>query len=176
MQPQQRCSAEAHPAGVNAALCVAASSNVLLTLPTLHVCIADTLVPHKLSVAPPLSAPNLLLSTGLLELGRRDLLLSFLSQALLPYAPPARGGPLAAGLVAAGARAITQPRSVETCLSDTAAVSSLCCLFFAHTEHTPCKVLQSTNLPCTKVTATCADAVVCWRSCVPIMQANAHQG
>lgn len=55
-----------------------------------------------------------LLPLGLLDLGRRDLLLSFLSQALLPYAPPAKGNrPAAAAGLMAGAKALMQPRWVN---------------------------------------------------------------
>jgi hypothetical protein len=60
------------------------------------------------------------MSTGLLDLGRRDLLLAFLSQELLPFAPIATAGRGTSRLAAAaagggtgimaGARALTQPR------------------------------------------------------------------
>lgn len=50
---------------------------------------------------------------GLLDMGRRDLVLSFLSSALLPYAPLAQGGPAASAAgIMSGARALTQLRWV----------------------------------------------------------------
>jgi hypothetical protein len=60
------------------------------------------------------SAAAALAAVGLLDMGRRDLVLSFLSLALLPYAPLSQGrhpaATAAAGLVAAGARSLTQAR------------------------------------------------------------------
>jgi hypothetical protein len=94
-----------------------------------HLSLPDPLIPPQAislfatSPQTPLHAPNPYcglnpVSTGLLDLGRRDLLLAFLSQELLPFAPAAGAGQgtsrLAAAAVGtgimAGARALTQAR------------------------------------------------------------------
>jgi len=73
-------------------------------------------VPGTLSGTVARGSVSVGVDAGLLDLGRRDLLLSFLAEELLAYAPPAQGRTAAAaaaalaGVEGAGGRALTQPR------------------------------------------------------------------